>query len=178
MASVDQSENRDSVSEAEPTEVSASEREQKANLESVSVAKSLVSAPNLALLLFLLAAISLCGHRWQCKHSSPCEQPDDLKNHMHGLHLPVPCKQEPWLGRPSGGGRPGGGRTPAGSNSRGELGTGSSCAGKVSLGISSFRGITFPSELCAAERNVSPTGSTFRGACSTPCVTLMLTSCM
>jgi len=67
--------------------------------------------------LFLATRASF-GHTWQCKQLSPWVHPDGFQNHMQGLHRPVPCSTEPWLGIPAGGGKPGAGRTPFDSRSR------------------------------------------------------------
>merc|ERR1719499_2358596 len=65
-----------------------------------------------ARLRLLLAAISPSGHRWQCPQSILFPQPSGFQNQVQGLHLPVPCSSDPWLGIPHGGGKPGGGLTP------------------------------------------------------------------
>eukprot|EP00445_Apocalathium_hangoei_P008065 CAMPEP_0203848050 /NCGR_PEP_ID=MMETSP0359-20131031/5367_1 /ASSEMBLY_ACC=CAM_ASM_000338 /TAXON_ID=268821 /ORGANISM="Scrippsiella Hangoei, Strain SHTV-5" /LENGTH=289 /DNA_ID=CAMNT_0050763593 /DNA_START=284 /DNA_END=1149 /DNA_ORIENTATION=+ len=54
------------------------------------------------------ALISPSGQRWQCLQSDWLAQPAGLKNQAQGLHLPVACINEPWLGMPAGGGNPGG----------------------------------------------------------------------
>jgi len=96
---------RDSSSELGPVVVSPSD-----TLPSFENASSRRTC---CLLLLRRSAISLWGHAWQCSQSSPCMQPAGLKNQAQGLHEPVPCKIEPWLGKPCGGGKPGGARTPA-----------------------------------------------------------------
>lgn len=98
-------ETRDSRSD--PAEVSQSE----AQRDGWTFRTASLAAPNFALLRLLLAAISLSGHKWQCPQSCPCPHPSGFQNHMQGLHIPVPWGNEPWLGRPKGGGRPGGGGT-------------------------------------------------------------------
>lgn len=75
-------------------------------------APRLASLRTTALLLLFLIVISAFGQRWQWPQFSPLPQPDGFQNHMQGLHVPVPCNKEPWLGSPQGGGKPGGGFTP------------------------------------------------------------------
>merc|ERR1719330_380662 len=133
---------RDSSSELGPVVVSPS--------DTLPSFENTCSRRTCCLLLLRRSAISLFGHAWQCSQSSPCMQPAGLKNQAQGLHKPVPCKIDPWLGKPCGGGKPGGARTPAAYGaavcSAAAIEEACSCCGR--------RGAR------AARRNVSPSGKT------------------